>query len=426
MKHWGLIFLFVFLVFEDEGNVLHAKADDGFVETKGVQLMLNGSPFYANGFNAYWLMYMAADPYQRSKVSTALQQAKQHGLNIARTWAFSDGGDRPLQYSPGSYNQQMFQGLDFVVSEAKRYGIKLVLSFVNNYDQYGGKKQYVNWARNQGQSISSDDDFFTNSVVKEYYKNHIKAVLTRPNTLSGVAYKDEATIMAWELMNEPRCLSDPSGSTIQAWITEMASHVKSIDGNHLLEAGLEGFYGPSSSQKQQYNPNFQVGTDFIANNQIPGIDFATLHSYPDQWLGSSSDETQIAFLVTWLNNHIQDAQNILKKPLLFAEFGKSLKVSGPSQRDELFNTVYAAIYSSARGGGAAVGGLFWQLFAEGMDSFGDGYEIIMSQPTSTVDIITRESRKLNRIRKMFVRLKNIERLNKARKIRRPLCQNSWC
>lgn len=68
--------------------------------------------------------------------------------------------------------------------------------------------------------------------------------------------------------------------TSQAWITEMAGHVKSIDGNHLLEAGLEGFYGTS---KPQGNPNFQVGTDFIANNQIPGIDFATVHSYPDQW-----------------------------------------------------------------------------------------------------------------------------------------------
>lgn len=61
----------------------------------------------------------------------------------------------------------------------------------------------------------------------------------------------------------------------------MASYLKSIDGNHLLEAGLEGFYGQS---KLQSNPNFNVGTDFIANNQIPGIDFATVHSYPDQWL----------------------------------------------------------------------------------------------------------------------------------------------
>ncbi|EOY14814.1 hypothetical protein QUC31_000221 [Theobroma cacao] len=417
MKQWGLV-LFVFLLFQEQGSFVRVEADDGFVKTKGMQLMLDGSPFYANGFNAYWLMYMAADPSQRSKVSTAFQEAKQHGLNIARTWAFSDGGDRPLQYSPGSYNEQMFQGLDFVVSEAKRYGIKLILSFVNNYDQFGGKKQYVNWARNQGQSLGSDEDFFTNSVVKEYYKNHIKTVLTRRNSLTGVAYKDEPTIMAWELMNEPRCYSDPSGRTMQSWITEMASHVKSVDGNHLLEAGLEGFYGPSSSQKQQYNPNFQVGTDFIANNQIPGIDFATVHSYPDQWLQSSSEESQIAFLNNWLNNHIQDAQNILQKPLLFAEFGKSLKISGPSQRDELFNTVYTAIYSSARGGGTAIGGLFWQLFAEGMDSFRDGYEVILSEGTSTVNIITQESQKLNRIRKMYVRLRNMEKWKKARDIRR--------
>jgi len=63
----------------------------------------------------------------------------------------------------------------------------------------------------------------------------------------------------------------------------MAAHVKSIDGNHLLEAGLEGFYGSSHPEKMSINPGFNVGTDFIANNQIPGIDFATVHAYPDQW-----------------------------------------------------------------------------------------------------------------------------------------------
>lgn len=66
------------------------------------------------------------------------------------------------------------QGLDFVISEAGRYGMKLILSLVNNYEDTGGKKQYVEWARNQGQHISSDDDFFTNSLVKHYYRNHIK------------------------------------------------------------------------------------------------------------------------------------------------------------------------------------------------------------------------------------------------------------
>lgn len=61
-----------------------------------------------------------------------------------------------------------------MIYEAGKHGIKLILSLVNNYDDYGGKKQYVKWAKNEGQKIFSDDDFFTNSVVKGYFKNHIK------------------------------------------------------------------------------------------------------------------------------------------------------------------------------------------------------------------------------------------------------------
>lgn len=418
MKNWCTVFLFLLLIKEE--RTFQVKAENGFIKTRGVQFVLNGSPYYANGFNAYWLMYQASDPSQRNKVSSAFQEAASNGLTVARTWAFSDGGYRPLQYSPGSYNEEMFKGLDFVISEASKYGIKLVLSLVNNYESFGGRKQYVNWARSQGgQSLTSDDDFYTNPVVKGYYKNHVKAVLTRRNTVTGVNYKDDPTIMAWELMNEPRCTSDVSGRTLQAWITEMASHLKSIDGNHLLEIGLEGFYGQSSPERQQFNANFQVGTDFIANNQIRGIDFATVHSYPDQWLPGSSDETQLSFLKTWVDNHIQDAENILKKPVIFAEFGKTVKDPGFSmyKREQVFNTVYSAIYTSASSGGAAAGGLFWQLLTEGIDDMRDGYEIILSEHSSVANLIAQQSQKLIRIRKMYARLKNLEKLKKAKAVR---------
>ncbi|XP_027368180.1 mannan endo-1,4-beta-mannosidase 7-like [Abrus precatorius] len=410
-----LVFLVLYMIVE-WGISLKIEADDGFVKARGVQLMLNGSPYYANGYNAYWLMYVASDPSQRNKVSSTFQEASNHGLNIARIWAFSDGGYKPLQHSPESYNEDMFLGLDFVISEARKYGTKLVLSLVNNYDNFGGKKQYVDWARSHGQAIKSEDDFFTNPVVKGYYKNHIKSVLTRCNNFTGVAYKDDPTIMAWELMNEIRCSSDESGNTVQAWITEMASYLKSIDGNHLLEAGLEGFYGPS---KQESNPSFHVGTDFIANNQIPDIDFATVHSYPDQWLPGSSNEDQISFLDSWLNDHIQDAQNKIQKPVLFAEFGVSKKnVSSDSNiRDQFFNMVYSTIYSSASDGGAAVGGLFWQLLAQGMDSFRDGYEVILDESPSTATLIAQESQKLNQIRKVYPKMRYFKQWNKAREVR---------
>jgi mannan endo-1,4-beta-mannosidase len=64
----------------------------------------------------------------------------------------------------------------------------------------------------------------------------------------------------------------------------MAAYVKSIDSNHMLEIGLEGFYGETMPQKKLFNPNsLPVGTDFISNNQISQIDFATIHLYPDTW-----------------------------------------------------------------------------------------------------------------------------------------------
>ncbi|KAK4490313.1 hypothetical protein RD792_000980 [Penstemon davidsonii] len=401
-------FLFIFLIYE---HILHFQvltAEDGFITAETEHFMLNGSPFYANGFNAYWLMHIASDLSQRNKITSAFQEASNHGLIISRTWAFKDGGYSPLQYSPGFYNEQMFQGLDFVICEARKYGIKLILSLVNNYEDYGGKKQYVNWARSQGQNITSDNDFFTNSIVKELYKNHIKVVLTRQNSINKVVYKDDPTIMAWELMNEPRCSTDASGKTIQDWIAEMASYLKSIDSNHLLEAGLEGFYGQSNAHKQQNNPYFEVGTDFITNNQIPNIDFATVHSYPDQWLNGQSEDNQLTFLNKWLNSHIEDAQNIIQKPLLFAEFGKSSKDPGYSndKRDQLFDTIYSAIYSSAKNGGVAAGGLFWQFLTDGMDDFRDGYEIVFSESPSTVNLIQEQSQKLNRIRKMYAKLIN--------------------
>ena len=59
-----------------------------------------------------------------------------------------------------------------MISEASRNGIRLILSFVNNFKDYGGRSQYVEWARNAGVNVNGEDDFYTNPTMKEYYKNH--------------------------------------------------------------------------------------------------------------------------------------------------------------------------------------------------------------------------------------------------------------
>lgn len=122
-------------------------------------------------------------------------------------------------------------------------------------------------------------------------------------------------------------------------------------------------------------------------------------------LYSSNDQSQRYFLSNWLDAHIQDAEYLLHKPLLITEFGKSWKDPGfiPYQRDMVFNTVYSKIYASAKRGGAASGGLFWQLLVQGMDSFRDGYDILLEENSSTANLITQQARKLYEIRKIVSR-----------------------
>ncbi|PKI41160.1 hypothetical protein CRG98_038445 [Punica granatum] len=114
-------------------------------------------------------------------------------------------------------------------------------------------------------------------------RNHVQKVLARVNTITGIAYRDDPTVMAWELMNEPCCQVDYSGNTVDEWVQEMAPYVKSIDNKHLLAVGMEGFYRDSVPDRKQYNPGYQVGTDFIKSNLVKEIDFGTIHAYPDVW-----------------------------------------------------------------------------------------------------------------------------------------------
>ncbi|KAI7997854.1 Mannan endo-1,4-beta-mannosidase 6 [Camellia lanceoleosa] len=369
------------------------------VQKKGSQFVVNYQPFYVNGFNTYWLMVFAADQSTRGKVTEVFQQASSVGLTVCRTWAFNDGQWRALQKSPSVYDEEVFKALDFVVSEAKKYKVRLILSLTNNWDAYGGKAQYVKWGKAAGLNLTSDDDFFSHPTLRGYYKAHVKTVLNRMNTITNVTYKDDPTIFAWELMNEPRCTSDSSGAKLQAWIEEMAVFVKSIDPKHLLEIGSEGFYGPSTPDRVQFNPNTyaqQVGTDFVRHHQVLGVDFASVHIYADSWVSQSITDAHIPFIKSWMQAHIDDADNVLNMPVIFAEFGVSSKDPGynSSFRDTLISVVYNSILNSTKKGGSGGGSLLWQLFPEGTDNMDDGYAIVLSKSPATSNIISLQSRRL--------------------------------
>jgi hypothetical protein len=156
------------------------SASYSFVQTRGTRFALNGQSMYVNGANIYWLMVFGANPYTRYAVTDVLQQAAGVGLNVVRTWAFNDGNDyNALQTSPGVFNENVFQGLDFAISEAKRLGIRLILSLVNNNPSFGGKQQYVQWAQQYqpGANLPNEDAFYTDPTIISWYKNMVKVLL---------------------------------------------------------------------------------------------------------------------------------------------------------------------------------------------------------------------------------------------------------
>lgn len=105
-------------------------------------------------------------------------------------------------------------------------------------------------------------------------------------------YRDDPTIIAWNLINEPRCESwlaanKDCNKRFQAWVSEMSTHVRSLDPNHMITIGSEGFFGDSTPQLMQYNPQAwarELGQDFVLNTNLPNIDFATVHAWPDNWM----------------------------------------------------------------------------------------------------------------------------------------------
>src|SRR5262249_4330335 len=150
---------------------------------------------------------------------------------------------------------------------------------VNNWPDYGGMDQYVEWS----QSAAAHDDFYTDPLCKEWYRAHVARVLTRINTFTAKAYRDDPAIFAWELANEPRAPAR-GRAALDAWIAEMASYLKQIDSTHLLSTGSEGFYSPGRAGNPAEAPWMAAqGVDFISNHAPESIDVASFHTWPDNW-----------------------------------------------------------------------------------------------------------------------------------------------
>lgn len=294
-----------------------------YVQTSGTHFVLNNHPFYFAGTNNYYFHYKS-----KKMVDAVFDDMKAMDLKVIRIWGFHDGTPQEnsvLQSRPGVYEESGFQKLDYAIYKAGQEGIKLVIPLVNNWDDFGGMNQYVKWFQ-----AGSHDHFYTDPRIKTAYKNYVRYVLERTNTYSGVQYKDDPAIITWELANEPRAQSDPSGDILVNWADEMSAWIKSIDSNHLVAVGDEGFFRMTGHDDWFYSGG--EGVDWDRLTALPHIDYGTYHLYPDHWNQSA------AWGVKWIKDHITRG-NAIGKPVVLEEFGYQNQTARPDVYDSWLKTI---------------------------------------------------------------------------------------
>ena len=362
-----------------------------FVQVENGNFVLDGQPFRYAGTNAYYLPnYEKINP---GVVDRAMELFDNTGVNVVRMWGFYDGYDcgysqndaseNVIQTAPGEYSEEALKDLDQVIAQGKERGIRFIIPFVNYWDELGGICQYNTWAGASDPSTNMDF-FMNNEQTQKWYKDYINMLLNRVNTVTGVAYKNEPAILGWQIMNEGRNRGQDA-AILRDWYQDIAQYIKSIDPNHLLSTGEEGFDEgtPSEYTSEDYSNTYTLraneGTSYIMNTEIPEIDFGNAHWYPTEYgFGSTVDESFLTGQRAWLNDHQKIAENV-GKPFIIGEYGY------PGWGDERVDQMYNAFYAHAESI-ALDGNLLWQLVADGTKCWEFGGNICYPDGRTDTDL----------------------------------------
>lgn len=223
----------------------------GFVTRAGSQLLLNGRPFRFAGANMHWLALDDSRNYpSQFRVNDGLDAAREMGLTVIRSHdlGISTGCPNCIEPSLGVFNATALAHDDYVIKAARDRGMRLIIPFTDNWRfPAGGKHNFTDW-----RGISDENQFYFNEQVINDFETYIRTLLTHVNIYTGVAYKDDPTIMAWETANE---IEAPTN-----WTRTISSYIKSIDARHLVVDG-------------------RVGVDPNSAN-LPDVDIVSDHYYP--------------------------------------------------------------------------------------------------------------------------------------------------
>jgi mannan endo-1,4-beta-mannosidase len=231
------------------GAAAQVAHNDDFVQRNGTKLTLGGTDFRYSGPNIEWLGIEAYGPDDslgprypsHLEIDDALDTARMMGARVVRSQTMGDtvGCDLCLEPKAGVFNPDAFKVVDYAIKAAHERGLRLIITLVGDCSncEMAGEGEYLRWKDKR-----DFKQFFTDPEIIAEFEEHVRAVLTHTNVFTGIAYKDDPTILAWENCNV--CGIFVASGSIESflpWIDTIGSFIKSIDKRHLYEDN-SGFF----------------------------------------------------------------------------------------------------------------------------------------------------------------------------------------
>jgi mannan endo-1,4-beta-mannosidase len=368
--------------------VPRAAIGPAFVRRDGSSLRLEDQPFRALGANAYYLQQLFAygEAGRSNSVEPALEVLDHMvclGMGVVRMLAFNDGDDASaIRTEPGAYHEVGLRGLDRAVAEAKARGLRVILPLVNNWSDYGGLPRYATWA---GKLESERDEFFADGPMRDTWKEYVAMLTERVNTYTGVRYRDEPAILAWEIGNELRCPTCPGSTRYVDTMNDLADYLKGHAPEHLIADGGDGLDDNLREYRGLSNPYWvrgSEGTSFSKLLEIEALDLVSYHMYfSRRGFRVASD------LDVWIDSHERLARTAGKVAYL-GEFGVEPASSEPASSDAERAASLERQLERLFAHNAGALALFWQLIpAARRPSSDDGYGVVFDQDPATSAVL---------------------------------------
>ena len=355
-----------------------------FVKVNGSQFYLNDKPYAFLGANVWYGAYLGstnADYGDRDRLTRELDFLKALGVTNLRVLGASENSPlrdamRPAISKKGEVeNEDILVGLDFLLAEMAKRNMKAVIYLNNFWEWSGGMATYLSWVRD-GEFVDMSDpnhpwpefawfsaQFYSEPKAVALFNHYVKTVLTRTNSVTGLAYRDDPTIMSWQLANEPRPgdgeASRPNLPAYYQWIKDTAALIKQHAPNHLVSIGSEGTMGCINLEECVINAHTDTG-----------IDYFTFHLWLKNWGWFDVENPEQTFdsalekAERYIQQHLKIAAD-LNMPAVLEEFGLERdrgafgREATTVYRDRYFKMVYQIMVDDYASGGPFAGTNLW-------------------------------------------------------------------